>query len=65
VTPDSEILAFAIRWLPFGRAPIEDMFVTFGLTQEKFRERLADALRRERPRMAPPTVRALVESYQL
>lgn len=65
MTPDTEILAFAVRWLPFGGAPTEDVYVTFGLTHEQFRERLADALVHERLRIAPATAVALVKAYRL
>lgn len=63
MTPDTELLAFAAKWLPFGRAPAEDVFVTFGLTYEHFRARLADALQHERRRVAPKTAVALVNTY--
>jgi hypothetical protein len=65
VTPDTEILAFAVRWLPFGGAPGEDVYVTFGLTHEQFRRRLADALAHEQLHMAPATAVALATAYRL
>ena len=65
MTPDTEILAFALRWLPFGGAPTEDVYVTFGLTHEQFRARLADALIRERPRIAAVNAVALAKAYRL
>lgn len=65
MTPDTELLAFATKWLPFGGAPAEDVFITFGLTAERFRERLAAAMVREATRIAPATARALAELYRL
>ena len=65
MTPHTEIVAFAVRWLPFGGPPAEDVYVTYGLTYEHFRERLADALVREARHVAPATAVALAKAYRL
>jgi hypothetical protein len=65
VTPQTEIVAFAVRWLPFGGPPAEDVYVTFGLTYEQFRGRLADALAHEPLRIAQATAAALAKAYRL
>lgn len=38
------MLAFAIRWLPFGGGPKEDIFVEFGIHDHDFYSRLHDEL---------------------
>lgn len=65
MTPQTEIVAFAVRWLPFGGPPVEEVYVTFGLTYEQFRGRLAGALAHEPLRIAPVTTAALAKAYRL
>ena len=62
---DAEILTFAVRWIPYGGPPAEDVFVTYGLTYEQFRTRIAEAVVRERRHIPPTTAFALVELYKL
>lgn len=38
------MLAFAIRWLPFGGGPREDIFVEFGIPDHEFYARLTTEL---------------------
>lgn len=65
MTPDTEVLAFAVRWLPFGCAPADEVFLTFGVTSEQFRGRLADALGHEQGHIAAETAAALAKAYRL
>lgn len=65
MTSDAELLTFAVKWLPFGGAPAEDVFVTYGLTYSQFTRRLADALIHERGRVPPATATALARIYRL
>ncbi|BAH55324.1 hypothetical protein [Rhodococcus opacus] len=39
-----DLLDFAAKWEPYGGAPTVDIFVTFGLTADLYRSRLARAL---------------------
>lgn len=41
---NTRILAFACVWIPFGGARTEDVFVEFGLTPDRYRARLTQAL---------------------
>lgn len=43
---DVELVQHALRWLPFGGARPEDMFILFGLTPNDYRRRLATAVQR-------------------
>lgn len=65
MTSHAELLTFVIRWLPFGKAPLEDVFVTFGLTNGQFRDRLAEAVAHERRHISPSTAAAIVTTYCL
>lgn len=53
---DRAVLLFALRWLPFGGAPQDEVFVEFGMTACQFTERVADLIRRHSARIHPDTV---------
>lgn len=36
----AEMVAFAVRWAPFGGGPSDDIFVTFGVSERVFFQRL-------------------------
>lgn len=61
MTTDTELLTFTVRWLPYGGPPAEDVFVTFGLTYEQFRARIAEAVVRERRHITLTTACALLQ----
>ncbi|TQC46557.1 DUF3263 domain-containing protein [Rhodococcus sp. WS4] len=40
-----EIVQFARRWTPFGRAPAHEIFIEFGMSPTRFAQRLREVLR--------------------
>lgn len=57
---DHAMLVFALRWLPFGGAPHDDVFVEFGLTAVEYTQRITDLVNRHRPHIHPDTVQRLL-----
>lgn len=53
---DRALLLFALRWLPFGGAPQDEVFVEFGMDAYQFTERVADLVRRHSALIHPDTV---------
>ena len=56
---DHAVLTFAVRWLPYG-APLDDVFVEFGLTPAQYVQRVCDLVVRHRSRIHPETVDRLL-----
>lgn len=66
VTPigrrDHDLLTFAITWLPYGCPPVDEVLIKFGLTPERYRVRLREAIERHRPHIHPDTAARLLGS---
>jgi hypothetical protein len=60
---DHAMLVLACRWLPFGGAPHDDVFVEFGLTATEYVQRMAELVIRYRPHIHPETVERLLATY--
>lgn len=63
LTDIAELLAFATKWEPYGGAPTVDIFVTFGLTDDQYRSRLAQALTSTSVNGIEPDQRQLLLDY--
>jgi hypothetical protein len=59
---DHAMLTFACRWLPFGGAPQDDVFVEFGLNTVEYTRRIITLVDRHRARIHPDTARRLLAS---
>ncbi|RYE43441.1 MAG: hypothetical protein EOP24_28380 [Hyphomicrobiales bacterium] len=57
----AELIQFACRWAPYGRAPDDGVFEKFGMTPEQFAWRLLEALKTEE--CAPDVAATLRETY--
>lgn len=58
---DHELLGFTISWLPYGQVPEDELLVRFGLTRERFTERLREISCRHRDLIHPDTVGRILE----
>ncbi|MGE2716201.1 hypothetical protein ACQI4L_19280 [Mycolicibacterium litorale] len=54
-----EILMFAVRWLPYDGGPLDETLIEFGLTADRFLERVLELIDRHRPRIHPETASRL------
>ena len=54
---------FAIQWIPFGGGPADEIFIRFGMTPERFRERLHEVIRCHWCRIHPVTRRHLIRVW--
>ncbi|MGX7728293.1 hypothetical protein ACWPOB_03365 [Rhodococcus sp. 2H158] len=50
---DRELVQFAVNWAPFGGAPPDEVFVTFGMTVDRYQRRLREILRTARATDSP------------
>ena len=57
---DHDLLSFAISWLPYGSGPDDEILVNFGLTPQRYLERLRDVVEREHHRIHPSTLARLM-----
>jgi hypothetical protein len=60
---EHDLLVFAIQWLPYGGGPVDEIFIQFGMTPQRFRERLQDIIIRHQSRIHPTTWARLVEVW--
>jgi hypothetical protein len=58
---DHELLRFTISWLPYGQVPEDELFLRFGLTRERFTERLREISSRHRDLIHPNTAGRILE----
>lgn len=56
---DHAMLTLALRWLPFGGAPLDEVFVEFGLTADEYTRRIADLVSQHHPLINPEAVKRL------
>ncbi len=56
---DHQVLAFAVMWLPYGGPPGEETLVRFGLTRDRYLDRLRLTICRHRSRIHPNTAARL------
>lgn len=57
---DRFTLGFALRWLPYGRPPDEDVFLAFGMSPERYLDHLLDVLCRQWRHVEPSTAARLM-----
>ncbi|WAM19905.1 hypothetical protein [Rhodococcus sp. JS3073] len=57
----AELIQFACRWTPYGRAPDDEVFEKFGMTPERFAGQLLEALKTEE--CAPDVAATLRATY--
>jgi hypothetical protein len=58
---DHELLRFTISWRPYGQVPEDELFLRFGLTRERFTERLREISCRHRDLIHPNTADRILE----
>jgi hypothetical protein len=58
---DHELLRFTISWLPYGQVPEDELFLRFGLTRERFTERLREISCRHGDLIHPNTARRILK----
>lgn len=58
---DARLLSFAIRWLPFGAASDDEIFINFGMSRQRYFLRLMEIVERFRARIHPMTAARLAE----
>jgi hypothetical protein len=56
-----DLLTFAIRWLPYGGGPDDEVLINFGLTPQDYRQRIRDLVACHRGQIHPSTAERLVE----
>jgi hypothetical protein len=56
---DHDLLTFAIRWLPYGGGPDDEIFINFGMTRQHYLERLHEVIQRQCSRIHPTTIAQL------
>lgn len=57
---DRAVLTFTVRWLPYGGAPADEVFVEFGLTGAEYEQRVCDLVHQHASRIHPHTVEKLL-----
>ena len=57
---DHELLTFAIKWLPYGGGPDDEILVNFGLTKQRYLDRLRDVVDRQLDHIHPQTAARLL-----
>jgi Protein of unknown function (DUF3263) len=60
---DRHLLVFAIRWMPYGGGPADEIFIQFGMTPQRFYERLQEVIERHWSRIHPATRSQLVRVW--
>jgi hypothetical protein len=60
---EHDLLTFAIQWIPFDGGPADEIFIRFGMTPERFRERLHEVIRCHWCRIHPVTRRHLIRVW--
>ncbi|MGW0042278.1 hypothetical protein [Rhodococcus sp. NPDC003348] len=50
---DRHLVQFAVIWAPFGGAPPAEIFVTFGMSPDRYQRRLREILRTRRATDSP------------
>ena len=58
---DQDLLTFAIRWLPYGGGPDDEILINFGLTRQRYLQRLRDTVERQRHHIHPQTFALLTQ----
>jgi hypothetical protein len=58
---DRELLSFTISWLPYGRVPEDELLVRFGLTRQRFVDRLREIVGGQRDHIHPRIAGKLIE----
>lgn len=61
---EHDLLTFAISWLPYGCGPEDEILINFGLTRQRYLERLQDVVERLTDRLHPDTTRRLLQMCQ-
>jgi hypothetical protein len=56
---DHDLLTFAIRWLPYGGGPDDEIFINFGMTRQRDLEQLHEVIQRQCSRIHPTTIAQL------
>ena len=57
---EHDLLTFAIQWVPFDGGPADEISIRFGMTSERFGERLHEVIRCHWCRIHPVTRRHLL-----
>jgi hypothetical protein len=57
---DHDMLVFAVRWLPYGGGPDDEILITFGMTPERYRQCLRDVVQRQLAHIHPDTAARLL-----
>lgn len=58
---DHDLLVFAVRWLPYGGGPDDEILINFGMSPHRYRECLRDTILRQRAHIHPDTAARLIE----
>lgn len=57
---DHFLLTFAIRWLPYGCGPDDEILIRFGLDRARYLDRLLETVHRHRSHIHPATAERLI-----
>jgi hypothetical protein len=58
---DHDLLTFAIRWLPYGGGPDDEILINFGSTRQRYLHRLRETVERQRRHIHPHTFALLMQ----
>lgn len=58
---EHEVLTFAVSWLPYDGPPDDEILVRFGLTKERYLERLRQIVDEHRQQIHPDTTARLLD----
>jgi hypothetical protein len=58
---DHEVLTFAVSWLPYEGPPDDEILVRFGLTKERYMQRLRQTVEDHRHQIHPDTAARLLK----
>jgi hypothetical protein len=57
---DHDLLNFAISWLPYGGGPDDEILINFGLTRQRYVQRIRELVERHRNQIHPGTAERLI-----
>lgn len=57
---DHEVLTFAVMWLPYDGPPGDEILVRFGLTKDRYMDRLRQTIDEHRGQIHPDTAARLL-----
>ncbi|BBY65551.1 DUF3263 domain-containing protein [Mycolicibacterium helvum] len=59
---EHELLAFAVSWLPYGGGPVDEIWINFGMTPDRYRQRLRELIEKHLEHIHPTTAERLLRT---